>query len=274
MRLLIRLFFLMSAVMFCVGCATVTNVKKGELGVVEFTSAPSGATVLLSRQNVGKTPLRYNCQSLVEWGPCLVQIKLDGYEIYETQLTQKANPAFFGNALWGLGGYPGLVVSAAGLTVDQVTGAWCELSTSHVHAELEGAVNRPRGFRPSNPDHALICIYRPNMHFGRLFSPDVYLDDRKLIKLRNNRYITVEVDAGEYDVRLERTRLFGVKPEGISLTAESGEAYFFCFAAHKHTIMNLDPTARLLHLVPWEQGEDEVKDCKYAPLIEGSTQSE
>ena len=100
-----------------------------------------------------------------------------------------------------------------------------------------------------------------------MFSPDVYINDRKLLRLKNRRYATLEVEAGEYDVGLKRTRQFGTNPETISLTAEPGHVYFFRFTAHKHTIFNLDRTARQLHQVPWKEGEEEIVDCTYVPLV-------
>lgn len=103
-------------------CATIMS-GGGKQGV-DFTSTPSGATVMVDNRNVGVTPVE---AELSRKDRHLVRIDMAGYQPFEMQLERKVNNWVWGNIIFG--GIPGLAV-------DAITGALYKLSPDPVHAAL------------------------------------------------------------------------------------------------------------------------------------------
>ena len=112
-------------------CATIVSSTKHD---VKFTSAPSGAKVIIDKKEYGKTPLmltlpRKGRQKDEEKSKksYALQFELEGYNSYETTINREFNPWFLGNIM--LGGVIGMVVDAS-------NGAMYKLTPEHAHATL------------------------------------------------------------------------------------------------------------------------------------------
>ena len=103
-------------------CATIMS-GGGKQGV-DFTSTPTGATVMVDNRNVGITPVE---AELSRKDRHLVRIDMAGYQPFEMQLERKVNNWVWGNIIFG--GIPGLAV-------DAITGALYKLSPDPVSANL------------------------------------------------------------------------------------------------------------------------------------------
>ncbi len=102
-------------------CATIISGSKQS---VRFDSNPSTATIFIDEVEVGKTPFEIRLERKSEHS---VMIKLDGYQTFQTKLTQKINGWIFGNILIG-----GLI----GLIIDPITGAMYNLSPDQINAQM------------------------------------------------------------------------------------------------------------------------------------------
>ena len=103
------------------GCATIIS---GSQQTVRFVSNPPAATIFVDAVEVGKTPLEMKVTRNREH---MVKFELDGYQLYQTRLTQKFNGWCFGNILIG-----GLI----GIVVDVSTGAMYTLSPSVINVDM------------------------------------------------------------------------------------------------------------------------------------------
>ncbi|TRX29713.1 PEGA domain-containing protein [Flavobacterium franklandianum] len=118
--------YLLSSSLLLSSCATIISGSKQN---VKFASNPSSATIFIDEVEVGKTPFELRLARNSEHD---VQIKLDGYQTYQTSLTKKFNAWYLGNILIG-----GII----GLIVDPITGAIYNLSPNEINAKLnEGTV--------------------------------------------------------------------------------------------------------------------------------------
>jgi len=106
-------------------CATIFS---GSMQTVKFTSNPSSATIFVDEVEAGKTPLEMKIPRRNEH---LVKMKLDGYQPYQTRLTQQFNGWCAGNIVFG-----GLI----GLVVDMSTGAMYNLSPGEINAEMSNGI--------------------------------------------------------------------------------------------------------------------------------------
>ena len=102
-------------------CATIFS---GSNQYVKFTSNPSSATIFIDDVEAGKTPL---VMQLTRKSEHSVKMKLEGYQSYQTRLTQKFNALCLGNILIG-----GLI----GIVVDVSTGAMYTLSPGVINADM------------------------------------------------------------------------------------------------------------------------------------------
>ncbi|MDD4967812.1 MAG: PEGA domain-containing protein [Paludibacter sp.] len=102
-------------------CATIFS---GRTQNVLITSNPSSATIYIDEVEAGKTPFE---AQLVRKSAHSVRLQLDGYQTYQTNLTQTFNGWYLGNIL--IGGVIGLVVDAS-------TGAMFNLSPNMIYAEM------------------------------------------------------------------------------------------------------------------------------------------
>ena len=113
--------YLLSSSLLLSSCATIVSGSKQN---VRFESNPSSATIFIDEVEVGKTPFEIKLARNSEHD---VQIKLDGYQTYNTSLTKKFNAWYLGNILIG-----GII----GLIVDPITGAIYNLTPSEINAQL------------------------------------------------------------------------------------------------------------------------------------------
>lgn len=113
--------YLLSSSLLLSSCATIVSGSKQN---VRFDSNPSSATIFIDEVEVGKTPFEIKLARNSEHD---VQIKLDGYQTYNTSLTKKFNAWYLGNILIG-----GII----GLIVDPITGAIYNLTPSEINAQL------------------------------------------------------------------------------------------------------------------------------------------
>lgn len=113
--------YLLSSSLLLSSCATIVSGSKQN---VRFDSNPSSATIFIDEVEVGKTPFELKLARNSEHD---VQIKLDGYQTYQTSLTKKFNAWYLGNILIG-----GII----GLIVDPITGAIYNLTPSEINAQM------------------------------------------------------------------------------------------------------------------------------------------
>ncbi|WP_306350306.1 PEGA domain-containing protein [Flavobacterium sp. '19STA2R22 D10 B1'] len=107
-------------------CATIISGSKQK---VKFSSTPSAASIFIDEVEVGKTPMELKLARKKEHH---VMIKLEGYQTYETNLTQKFNGWYLANILAG-----GII----GLVIDPITGAMYNLTPVQINAAMkQGAV--------------------------------------------------------------------------------------------------------------------------------------
>ena len=102
-------------------CATIFSGTKQN---VRFSSNPPSALVFIDDVEAGKTPFEMKLNRKSEHS---VKMELDGYQTYQTDLTQKFNAWTIGNVV--LGGVIGLVV-------DVSTGAMYNLSPGAINISL------------------------------------------------------------------------------------------------------------------------------------------
>lgn len=103
------------------GCATIIHGSRQKVGV---SSNPSGATVYIDGQMMGRTP---TIVVLTRKDFHHVKIVLPGYMPYETDLIRKVDAWIAGNILFG-----GLI----GLGVDAVSGSMYKLTPDQIIGEL------------------------------------------------------------------------------------------------------------------------------------------
>ncbi len=96
------------------GCASIIH---GPKQFVDFSSRPTGATIFIDGQYVGKTPRvislrRKGSEKGVAGGKrkYTVKLELDGYHPYELTIRRKMDGWFFGNLAVGL---MGIIIDAA-----------------------------------------------------------------------------------------------------------------------------------------------------------------
>ena len=102
-------------------CATIFSGTKQN---VRFSSNPPSALVFIDDVEVGKTPFEMKLNRKSEHS---VKMELDGYQTYQTRLTQKFNGWCVGNIFIG-----GLI----GIVVDVSTGAMYNLSPNVINADM------------------------------------------------------------------------------------------------------------------------------------------
>ncbi len=102
-------------------CSTVLNTTTQE---VEIKSNPANAKITIDGKKFGLTPQIINLERGTNH---VVKLELDGYELYETQLTRKISFWFWGNALNGF--IPGMVI-------DLFTGSMYNLLPEKISVDL------------------------------------------------------------------------------------------------------------------------------------------
>ncbi|MDP2365575.1 MAG: PEGA domain-containing protein [Ignavibacteria bacterium] len=95
--------------------------------VIEFKTNPPNAKITIDGKKFGTSPQVVN----IERGTShIIKIELDGFEVYETQITRKISFWFWGNALNAF--IPGMVI-------DMFTGSMYNLLPEKIDVELSPA---------------------------------------------------------------------------------------------------------------------------------------
>ncbi len=103
-------------------CSTVMNTTTQE---VEIKTTPANAKILIDGRKFGTTPQTVN----IERGrDHVIKLTLDGYDLYETQMTGKISFWFWCNVLNGI--LPGMVI-------DMITGSMYSLYPDTINVELQ-----------------------------------------------------------------------------------------------------------------------------------------
>ena len=102
-------------------CATLLNTTTQD---IEVKSTPSGAKITIDNKKFGNTPQIVNIERKKDH---IVKFELDGYQIYETQITTKISFWFWGNIVNGI--IPGMVI-------DYLTGSLNTLLPDNLDAQL------------------------------------------------------------------------------------------------------------------------------------------
>ncbi len=126
-RVSISIMLLIMAI-FMSNCSTVLNTTTQD---VEIQSVPANAKITIDGKKFGTTPQIVNID---RGSNHIIKLDLDGYEIYETQLTKKISSWFWVNALNGF--IPGMVI-------DMFTGSMYKLLPEGVSVELTPAKPEP-----------------------------------------------------------------------------------------------------------------------------------
>tara|TARA_B100000575_G_C23131824_1_gene656656 strand:- start:2528 stop:2911 length:384 start_codon:yes stop_codon:yes gene_type:complete len=119
MKKITLLLFLSSFTTMVFSSASVT---KGTTQVVNFTSSPEGATVILNGNSMCQTPC---AQNLKKNKFTNVTFKLEGYRSVSVPITTSFDGTAVASALWDCG------------TTDTATGAIYEYSPAAYHADMK-----------------------------------------------------------------------------------------------------------------------------------------
>jgi len=125
----IKIYFLVFiSILFLESCATVINTTTQN---VEIKTNPPNAKITIDGKKFGTTPQSVN---LERGSNHVIKLELDGYDIYETQITRKISIWFWGNAFNGF--LPGMIV-------DMFTGSMYNLLPESINVELQQAKAEP-----------------------------------------------------------------------------------------------------------------------------------
>jgi PEGA domain len=105
-------------------CSTILNTTTQE---IEIKSTPPNAKITIDGRKFGTTPQTVN---LERGSNHIVKLDLDGYDLYETQLTRKISAWFWGNILNGI---------LPGVLTDFISGAMYRLLPENLDLELHPA---------------------------------------------------------------------------------------------------------------------------------------
>jgi hypothetical protein len=75
-----------------------------------------------------------------------------------------------------------------------------------------------------NPDRAVVYLFRPASMAGSARSPDVFVDDKKVLELANGGYGRLELAPGRRELRIETSPTFNYGT--AYLEVEPGKEYF------------------------------------------------
>ena len=124
MRTQLNLILMSLSLIFFSACSTVMHSTSQE---VALKSNPPNANIIVDGKKFGTSPQMVNIDRGTNH---VVKFQLDGYEIYETELTRKICFLFWGNALNGF--IPGMVI-------DMFTGSMYNLLPDNIDVELTPA---------------------------------------------------------------------------------------------------------------------------------------
>lgn len=121
MKRILLFIFLIGYAILLNSCSTFINSTTQE---IEIKSNPVNAKIIVDGKKYGTTPQKLN---LDRGSNHVVKLDLDGYEVYETQLTKKISFWFWGNALNGF---------IPGMLIDMITGSMYNLLPDKIDVEL------------------------------------------------------------------------------------------------------------------------------------------
>ncbi|HRI45956.1 MAG: PEGA domain-containing protein [Ignavibacteriaceae bacterium] len=116
-----KLFFILMIAIAISGCSTLFNTTTE---IIELRTTPENAKITINGKRYGTTPQYINLQRAENH---LVKFELDGYEIYETQITQRLSYWLWANSLNGF---------VPGLLIDWYTGSMYNLLPDKINVEL------------------------------------------------------------------------------------------------------------------------------------------
>jgi len=119
-NILVVMMFMAGALCFS-GCSTVLNTTTQE---VEISSTPPNAKIIIDGNKFGTSPQKVNID---RGSNHVIKFELDGYDVYEMQLTRKISTMFWLNGLNGF--IPGMVI-------DMFTGSMYNLLPEKIEAGL------------------------------------------------------------------------------------------------------------------------------------------
>ena len=124
MRRISKLIFYITIIIGFSACSTVMNTTTQE---VEIKTSPANAKILIDGRKFGTTPQTVNIERNRDH---VIKLSLDGYDLYETQMTGKISAWFWFNVLNGI---------IPGMLVDMITGSMYSLYPETINVELQQA---------------------------------------------------------------------------------------------------------------------------------------
>ena len=94
---------------------------------VEIKSTPANAKIVIDGRKFGTTPQTVNIERGKDH---IIKLSLDGYDLYETQMTGKISAWFWFNVFNGI---------IPGMLVDMITGSMYSLYPETINIELQQA---------------------------------------------------------------------------------------------------------------------------------------
>jgi hypothetical protein len=126
MKKLFLIFIIYFALLGFNGCSTIMHSTTQE---VELISSPPNASITVDGSKFGLSPQKINIERGTNH---IITFELEGYQIYETQITRKISFWFWGNVLNGF---------IPGMTIDMFTGAMYNLLPEKLEVELSPALS-------------------------------------------------------------------------------------------------------------------------------------
>lgn len=139
MKLFVNLFGKLTVAVLLVSCGTIIHGTSQDVGI---SSSPTGAKVTIDNKEYGKTP---TTATLKRKDHHVVKIELEGYQVYETNLTRKVSGWIAGNILFG-----GII----GLAVDAISGGMYKLTPD----QIESTLNKEEMSINGKRDHLFIMF--------------------------------------------------------------------------------------------------------------------
>ncbi len=118
----------MLSLLSLLSCSTIINTTTQ---YIEIKTNPPNAKIIVDGKKFGTTPQTINLERASNH---VIKLELDGYDIYETQITRKISILFWGNAFNGF---------LPGMLIDMFTGSMYNLIPDTINVELQQAKQEP-----------------------------------------------------------------------------------------------------------------------------------
>jgi hypothetical protein len=83
-----------------------------------------------------------------------------------------------------------------------------------------GAARADCTFRTADQTHTTLVIYRPNNQYGMLMGANVYLDDVRVCRLSNGKFLVATASPGQHLLRVGSEK-------NVPIDVKPGNAYYF-----------------------------------------------